>query len=189
MKKLSIEEKAKAYDEALERAKKYYDVDEDNTMQVRARGVMEYLFPELKESEDERIRRAICLLVNGLTSEHFKRCGASFDQIHAWLEKQDTQTIKEALRTEYEKGRADAIAEIHNCAWSDEDEKNLKEALSYIKDETLKTFIKKRIQPHNMWKPSDEQMKVLEKTYEFYNECDQERGTLMSLYSSLQKLL
>jgi hypothetical protein len=48
----SIEEKAKAYDEAIERAKMSYhtgDYDKD------ALEMLEIIFPELKESEDERI--------------------------------------------------------------------------------------------------------------------------------------
>ena len=41
-------EKAKAYDEALERAKKLHDKID-----------IEEIFPELKESEDEKIKNAI----------------------------------------------------------------------------------------------------------------------------------
>lgn len=66
MKELSIEQKAKAYDEAIERAKKLkedpqgvlyeYSYKEGDT-------ICDYIFPELKESEDERIRKAILGLV------------------------------------------------------------------------------------------------------------------------------
>ena len=45
---MTQEEKAKAYDEAIERAKKHC-----------ADYVVETIFPELKESEDEKIRKAI----------------------------------------------------------------------------------------------------------------------------------
>ena len=51
MKELSIEDKAKRYDEAIERAKK---VLLDCTPEERK--VVEYISPELKESEDERMR-------------------------------------------------------------------------------------------------------------------------------------
>ena len=47
MKELSIEEKAKRYDKAIERAKAYQGL----------RSEMEIIFPELKESEDEQIRK------------------------------------------------------------------------------------------------------------------------------------
>ena len=46
MKELSIKEKAKAYDEAFERAKKIY-----------GNGIAEEIFLELKEEDDERIRK------------------------------------------------------------------------------------------------------------------------------------
>ena len=53
---MSIEEKARAYDEALERAKELLLGNEhSNTI----RSYFEHIFPELKESEDERIRKAL----------------------------------------------------------------------------------------------------------------------------------
>lgn len=49
---MTIEQKAKAYDEAIERAKK---VLLDCTPEEQK--VVEYISPELKESKDERIRK------------------------------------------------------------------------------------------------------------------------------------
>ena len=43
----------------------------------------------------------------------------------------------EALRTEYEKGRADAFAEMQKHAWSEEDETKLKSACALIKNTSL----------------------------------------------------
>lgn len=89
---MTIEEKAKAYDKALERAKEYYDVDEDNTMQVHARGVMEYLFPELKESEDEKIKKAIRYAISQSThSDGTLINEISSEEAFDWLEKQGEQ--------------------------------------------------------------------------------------------------
>ena len=42
--------------------------------------------------------------------------------------------MKELLHTEYEKGKADAIAEIQNHAWSEEDESYLNTTIAYLKD-------------------------------------------------------
>ena len=56
MKELSIQEKAQLYDEAIERAKKIY-----------GNGITEEISPELKESEDEKIKNAIL--------NQLKRCG------------------------------------------------------------------------------------------------------------------
>lgn len=55
MEELSIEKKAKAYDEALDRAKKLKETC-DSTAVV---GWCEYIFPELCELEDERIRKEL----------------------------------------------------------------------------------------------------------------------------------
>lgn len=84
MKELTIEEKAKAYDEAVEQAKK-----ELNTCGSRdcdaARQIFR-LFPEFKENEDEKIRKHIVVFL----MECDKR-GVTPSEVtewFAWLEKQ-----------------------------------------------------------------------------------------------------
>ena len=76
MKELSIGKKAKRYDEAFKEASIAYK-DEDRHLKA----TLERIFPELKESEDERIRGAIIghLKDNNLT------------EWAAWLEKQGEQ--------------------------------------------------------------------------------------------------
>ena len=84
MANFTIEQKAKAYDEALEIANAAYK-DEDRHLKA----TLERIFPELKESEDERIKKAI---ISGMTA--LKEQGKeTFAAIHindciAWLEKQ-----------------------------------------------------------------------------------------------------
>lgn len=75
MKELSIEEKAKRYDEAIKIAK-----DNFNGF-IRA----DVVFPELAESEDEKIRKAIVKYVSAL--EWKKVYGVLRDDMLAWLEK------------------------------------------------------------------------------------------------------
>lgn len=81
MKELSTEEKAKRYDEAIERARTEYKNHE------AFKGFCEMLvniFPELAESEDERIRKSIIYaLRNGGFYNNDK-----MDEAIAWLEKQ-----------------------------------------------------------------------------------------------------
>lgn len=84
MKELSIEQKAKAYDEAISMAKKFYTPDSNN---VNLKATLEMIFPELKESEDERIRKAIIDYFRWnpdgqLLNEFSNR------EVLAWLEKQ-----------------------------------------------------------------------------------------------------
>ncbi len=180
MKELSTEEKAQRYDEAIEMAKSWY-ID----VQIDFKKSLETLFPELKESEGEKIRNGLIGYFRAGKCENISSYhGISTNDILAWLEKQgeqkpypwkptkeqfealdyaynscsDTergnyyegvletliedlhrlekqensdiinvvkndgtykddkkqgeQEMKEALHTEYEKGRADAIAEI-----------------------------------------------------------------------------
>ena len=74
MKELSINEKAKAYDEAIKRAKKIY-----------GNGIIERIFPELKEGDDERIKKN-CIHFLELQKQHH---AATFEieECIAWLEK------------------------------------------------------------------------------------------------------
>ena len=54
---MTTEEKAKAYDKALERAKGIHSFSSDIAEIKR----MEQIFPELADSEDERIRKKLIL--------------------------------------------------------------------------------------------------------------------------------
>ena len=80
---MNTEQKAKAYDESLERAKKLQETCE-STVVV---GWCEYIFPELKESEDEKIKRELRndLILYVPTPERYI----------AWLEKQKNTQDKE----------------------------------------------------------------------------------------------
>lgn len=80
------EQKAKAYDEALERAKNLYKDAIDRREYIRAK-LCEIIFPELKESEDERIRKWLIDWAKAVNwSEQFT---VTKEQVLAWLEKQD----------------------------------------------------------------------------------------------------
>lgn len=86
MKELTIEEKAKAYDKALERARAFnngedVDIEAGTTF-------CEYIFPELKEGEDERIRKELIDFVKSRLAG-FPEC----DRFIAWLEKQGKEPV------------------------------------------------------------------------------------------------
>lgn len=69
MKELSIEEKAKAYDLALERAK---DALSDGTISNNTIAYLQSIFPELKESEDENfIGCVVCIYQDSCSSLQF----------------------------------------------------------------------------------------------------------------------
>ena len=84
---MTEKEKAEAYDKALERARainngKDVDVESGTT-------ICEYIFPELKESEDEKIRKEI---ISILRNTYWASNRNRFNELVAWLEKQGNQS-------------------------------------------------------------------------------------------------
>lgn len=91
MKELSIEEKAKRYDEALARARNLYKDAIDMEENIRAKQCA-IIFPELKISEDEKIRKQIISFLKEFEYDHY-RC-LDFSSWIAWLEKQGNNANK-----------------------------------------------------------------------------------------------
>lgn len=263
MKELTIEQKAQRYDEAISKMKEIITMDNNP---VIPREIGQCIFPELRESEDERIRKELIDFVKSRLAG-FPQC----EKFIAWLEKQGEQSfairwhdvslipremeellvewdsndatwhdvafyhadsktfwngerrvedvtrwcyiddllekqsepkptdaeMKELLRTEYEKGRADAIAETQ-VAWSEEDKAMLKETLALI--ETVEDINKakdgfldvkmwlKSLKPHTQWKPSEKQMEALDYyANSLCTYCDRQ-DDLRSLFNVIKKL-
>lgn len=83
-KNMTTEEKARAYDEALDRMKHVVVVPEN---EKALRALKETIFPELAESEDERIRKEIQKFLRdncGAGQEAYTKC----EEWCYWLEKQ-----------------------------------------------------------------------------------------------------
>lgn len=104
MKELTIEEKAKAYDKAVEKAK----IFKEHLLEINDKGYadeMDYIFPELAESEDEKIRKHLITLFK---DEYGKNSNARFagikvKDIIAWLEKQSEQKSMKTCAEYYNK--------------------------------------------------------------------------------------
>ena len=98
----------KAYKEALKRASKLRVQNQFDTVSQ----MMEHIFPELGESEDERIRKEIYKYFRDLqlSSDREFSPSISIDEILDWLEKQGEQ----------------------KPAWSEEDEKTLNNIIEEI---------------------------------------------------------
>lgn len=94
----------KKYKEALANARQEYTTTEN----VERKQWLEELFPELAESEDEKIRRNIIAALKG---EGYYDCDLTNECI-AWVEKQGEQ----------------------NPTWSDEDEKMSENILSHLRE-------------------------------------------------------
>lgn len=109
MKELSIEQKAKRYDEALKKMKAWVRGEYPECF-TEAQKTAEFIFPELKESEDERIRKDIIEMLRNWASVHYIT-KEQFSERMAWLEKQGSYTEKD-VDDAYLKGISDAKNEI-----------------------------------------------------------------------------
>ena len=89
---MTIEEKAKAYDEALERARALRQEAIDKEYAIDYVKDYEAIFPELAESEDERIRKALIKLMT-VAGESYVMSATGFEKerLLAYLEKQKEQ--------------------------------------------------------------------------------------------------
>ena len=91
MKELSIEEKAKRYDSAIEK----FDVIL-NLNTVKESGTIfaddvRKIFPELAELNDEKIRKALVkYFTSKITNPDYEIYGVPFKEVLAWLEKQSS---------------------------------------------------------------------------------------------------
>lgn len=83
---MTEKEKAKAYDEALKKARKWHNISNPIYCNI----ITEKIFPELKESGDEEIRKEIIsILRNAYWTSNRNR----FNKLVAWLEKQGDQSL------------------------------------------------------------------------------------------------
>lgn len=138
------------------------------------------LIPELRESEDERIRKDIIAFLQSMNSH----CNPTqdWDLRNRWLpylEKQKEQKPAE---------------------WSERDEKILASVMSHIADsqcfdhfhdiskEDIYTWLKS-LRPRPHWKPSEEQMDALDE-YIWAKEPNKNKAKyVISLYEDLKKLI
>jgi hypothetical protein len=125
MKELSIEEKAKAYDEALKVLHKY-----DGANIMFSQSLKEEMFPELKKSEDpdEKVRKALIKLVtNHASMDLFIEYDIHSYEALDWLEKQgETSPV---LSNSSNTGKIE-----QKPAWSEEDETGLTNTIIMLKE-------------------------------------------------------
>lgn len=87
---MTVEQKAKAYDKAIEKLRDFYrDYDTVSNL-IDVKEELAKIFPELKESEDERIRKTL-INVFATHKDYEMFFGISVEDIRAWLEKQGEQ--------------------------------------------------------------------------------------------------
>ena len=137
MKELSIEQKARRYDEILARAEganlPYYKED----IMSKVKEFVDYLIPELKESEDEnadeKVRKALIKLVTNYASmDLFIEYDIHLDEALSWLEK---QRDKDKLIKELGEYKVKYTQEVLSQHLEKQGEKNLDNSAKNCKDE------------------------------------------------------
>lgn len=115
----TVEEKARAYDEALEKAKN----------EINAKGIgdtvdlCKHLFPELRESEDERIRKGLIHLISEQDGILTAINGVSVKDILAYLEKQKDASKAIEVVDRIDKYIDQQVANAHDMEDSNPDKK------------------------------------------------------------------
>ena len=124
---MTEKEKAKAYDEAIERAKKSY-----------GNGIAEEIFPELNEDDDEKIRRWIIddikynMNNEPLNNSEYKK---KAEKAIAWLEKQrDKDKLIQELGEYKVKYTQEVLEKYVNSMSNKDDERLRKTAIAFLKD-------------------------------------------------------
>ena len=229
----------KKYKEALAHAREIHRNEDEK------RRDMEWLFPELKESEDERIRKAIHIYLDWLDGrkDYQPKGDYTIKDMIAWLEKQGEQKPADKVepfdkyegltdfeRTladicigwigeelgwkQYIKDNADVLLKIavekfnsvqdvpfeQKPAWSEEDDKMLHtiiadfKGFSHSNTSTLESHFNecitwlKSLKPQNRWKPSDEQIEILDMVLTNESMDDNIARILRELREQLKKL-
>ena len=172
-------------EEKFEEAKRLYE-----TANADQRYVLESLFPELRESEDERIKSAAIEFVIQNKSFNYY-LGVSKDDVVTWINRQGKQ--KPAAWSEEDKRKIDRIYSILRQA---SDTHAFSTSCRLIGDKEcieLQDFLKS-IALQNTWKPSDEQMDALLYVVRNYTPGVTERiawesiKTLELMFKDLKKL-
>ena len=124
---MTEKEKAKAYDEALKKASAAYK-DEDRHLKA----TLERIFPELKESEDEEIRKEI---ISILRNTYWTSNKNRFNELVAWIEKQrDKDKLIQDLGEYKVKYTQEVLEKYVNSMSNKDDERLRKTAIAFLKD-------------------------------------------------------
>lgn len=110
MKELTIEEKAKRYDEAIEKLRSLHDDYDTVSTLIDIKEELEQIISELKESDDDRIRKEIIkfIKVSKPEWENYR----DYSSWIAWLEKQGEQKPYSGVSFKYNGHTWECVQEI-----------------------------------------------------------------------------
>ena len=197
---MAQEEKAKAYDEAIKRAREWYNNPNSSSI---GKSYLYAVFPELAESEDEKIRKEMISFFNGFY-DNVNVKSVDVEPWIAYLEKQGEQKPVDVRTTGYWHVED---TDQKPAEWNKNDEVLLDETLHFIREfqqsdrcidegdmqnsvtcENWLKSLKDRVQPQKTWKPSEEQMEVLLSEVKGWTRGCPKQIVLESLYQDLKKL-
>jgi hypothetical protein len=157
----------KKYKNALERAKKFIEA---NPLVQNLNTWIKETFPELAESESERIRKALIHEFEGWNKRFPADTFAGFTpkEILAWLEKQgekeptiEMKSAEESLGIDsdtYNEIVDECIYGEQKSAWSEEDEERLSDAIFFVREYQIPTRDKRLL---NAAKETEDWLKSL----------------------------
>ena len=196
----------KKYKETIEKLRSFYKNYDTVSCLIDVKEELANLFPELKESEDERIRKAIynCVKWFGFDSCYFK--DVSQEKCLAWLEKQGEQKSIdiESIKTEfYNAGYKDGKEYNQKPAWSEEDEENLNWFEKFFRAESVIAGgkdipqdrylwfknLKDRVQPKpkQEWSEKDEELYDEIRDAIYYSDCVETAEDIENMKETLFK--
>lgn len=184
MKELSIEEKARLYDEAIINGSRLWESD------MITRESYEYIFPELRETEDDRIRKEIMdFLRKGIDGSSFEDVKEKYRTWLSWIQKEgEHANFRKKIQigdkvTRNKDGMLVNLSQLNRAAkkdkkqgeqkpteWHSEDEQNLNACLGFIPDEFLRRWLKnvvyvkydngklEKIEQDIVWSKEDERL-------------------------------
>lgn len=104
---MTTEEKAKRYDGALHAAKAWHNTFINTKEDKNLKQLLETIFPELAESDDERIRKQLICGMNALKDQKNETFAAiPIDDCITWLEKQGNKPKKVSIWKHWKDGIA-----------------------------------------------------------------------------------
>lgn len=188
----------KKYKEALAWVESIYpELNHEHQMEAEA------FFPELKESENEKVRKHIISVLEDCwqTCKNIDYDSSRIQEDIAWLEKQGASYTKRDVDDAYIEGMAFAKDELEKQkpTWSEEDEERFQSCLNILQvqtkgfmriTETINTKWLKSLKQRYTWKPSKEQMDAMQMAVLYFGHSwvSKEQKLLESLYKDLKKL-
>ena len=144
MKELSLEEKAQRYDEAIKRAGEIH-----NEHKAQPFDVMLKIFPELKKSEDERIRKEIISAI--------KEDWPGHEDWIVWLETQGEQEFADGTFVNVDDVREDFVQEVYRVLDADSTNDRANQIIDAF-DNLPTVTIEKQGEQKPAWSEEDDNM-------------------------------